>query len=123
MASLASLVQLDLPNELVAQEVHAFALSSPQIGVEAAAAQQLIVRATLDNAPMIHDQDLVRIDDGGKAMGDHQRGDAAGDGAGYSGSACSVPLSKADVASSRMRMRGRLRIARASGDPLFLAAG
>jgi hypothetical protein len=38
-------------------------LQFPHLGVEASGLQQLKVRAALDDAPGVHDQDLVRIHD------------------------------------------------------------
>jgi len=45
-----------------------------QVLVQATQRQQFVVRATFDNAAMIHHQHLVGMFDGGQAMGDHQRG-------------------------------------------------
>src|SRR6266516_174410 len=54
-------------------------LGAVQLGVEAAAGQQLVVAAALDHAAVVDHQDPVGLADGRQPVGDHQRG-AAGQG-------------------------------------------
>src|SRR5690606_23607252 len=49
-------------------------LNCPQVGVAAAAGQQSIVGALLDDGAVLQHDDSVRIDNGGQSMGDHQAG-------------------------------------------------
>src|SRR5690606_37693360 len=48
-----------------------------EAAVEPAVAQQLVVRAALDDAALVHDEDLVRALDGGEAVRDDEGGAAA----------------------------------------------
>jgi hypothetical protein len=54
-------------------------LQDPHLEVGAGALEQLAVRAALDDAAVVHDQDLVGVHDGGETVRDDQRGVAAGD--------------------------------------------
>src|SRR5882757_196137 len=54
-----------------------FLLAAPHIGIEAVARQKLAVPAAFGDTAAVEDDDLVGIDDGRQAMGDHYRGAAA----------------------------------------------
>src|SRR5690606_19614907 len=62
----------------VAQSVEArlVELEGGEAGVEAAAGNELVVRAVLHDPPLVEDQDTVRVADGGEAVGDDERGAA-----------------------------------------------
>ena len=49
-------------------------LQCPHARIAPACRKQCGVRAALDDAARVHDQNLVRIDHGGEAVRDHQRG-------------------------------------------------
>src|SRR5690625_3924622 len=61
-----------LQRRAVAAGVGALCLALPHRGVKAVFAQQLPVRAPLRNPAGVEYDDLVRIDDGGEPVGDHQ---------------------------------------------------
>src|SRR6266568_933612 len=44
-----------------------------ELAIEALARQQLLVRAALDQLPLVQDEDQVDVPDGRQAMGDHER--------------------------------------------------
>src|SRR6266478_5884764 len=54
-----------------------FLLAAPHIGIEAVLGEQFGMAATLGDAAAIEHHDLVGVDDGRKAMGDHHCGAAA----------------------------------------------
>src|SRR5438309_8240469 len=54
-------------------------LALPQLGVEAAFVEELIMGAALDDLPLVEHDDLVGFDDGRKPVGDHDRRPAFGD--------------------------------------------
>src|SRR4051812_6091106 len=54
-----------------------FLLAAPHVGVEAVLHQQLGVTAAFGDPAAIEHDDLVGVDDGGEAMGDHDGGAAA----------------------------------------------
>src|SRR4051794_21028617 len=54
-------------------------LAPPHVGIEAVAGHQLAVAAALGDAAAVEHDDLVGVDDGRQAMGDHHRGAAAAD--------------------------------------------
>src|SRR6266567_7090618 len=53
-------------------------LAVPEVGVDAAAVEQLLVRAALNHPAFVEHDDLVGIDDRRQAMRDHDRGAAFG---------------------------------------------
>src|SRR5437763_10507229 len=53
-------------------------LAVPEVGIEAARIEQLIVRSALNRATIVEDDDLVGVDDGRQAMSDHDRSPAFG---------------------------------------------
>src|SRR5437868_11422420 len=54
-------------------------LAVPQVGVKAAKVEQLVVSSAFDRSALVENHDLVGIDDGRKAVCDHDRGPALGD--------------------------------------------
>ena len=95
-------------------------LAVPQLGVEPAALEQLLVRAALGDPAVVEHDDLVGVDDGRQAVGDDDRGAAARRRASsVSWIACSVRLSSALVASSRIRIGGFLSRVRAIATRCF----
>ena len=62
------------PVILVRSKVHHLELKIVQPLVDAAVADQLLVRADLADVPLLEDDDLVGAADGGKAVGDHDHG-------------------------------------------------
>ena len=81
--------------------------------------QQFAVRAALDDAPLVHHQDLVGVHHGGQAVRDDQRGAALAMRSSSAWIAFSDFESSAEVASSKIRMRGFFRMARAIATRCF----
>ena len=90
-----------------------FALTVPHGGIDAAFLEQLVVAAALDDAPCLEHDDLVGIDHGRQAMGDDQSGAVARHLAERALDFLLGQLSSAEVASSRTRIGGPLRMVRA----------
>src|SRR5262249_32379148 len=63
--------------ELLFRFGRGFLLAAPHVGVEAIARQELAMAAAFDDAAAVENDDLVGVDDGRQAMGDHQGGAAA----------------------------------------------
>ena len=86
-----------------------------QRGVEPAARDQLVVRALLDDLPVLEHDDQVGAADRREAVGDDERG-APGEQQRRAPRSIrrSVPMSTDEVASSRIRMRGSASSARAN---------
>ena len=85
---------------------------------------QFVVRAAFDDAASIEDEDLVGVADRGDAVRDDDRGALAHHATqARRGSPPRCRCPPADSASSRIRMRGSMTIARASAGPLLLPAG
>ena len=47
-----------------------------EVVVDAAEGEQFVVAALFDDLTLVHDQNLVGVDDGGEAVGDNKRGAA-----------------------------------------------
>ena len=97
-------------------------LQNPHLGVSAGAREKLVMRATLDDAPMIEHQDLVGIHDRRKPVRDHERRVTTGD---------AIELGLDGALRFRVEGRGRfvenenariLQDRARDCDPLFLAA-
>jgi hypothetical protein len=71
------------------------------------------VRAAFDDAAAVHHDDLVGVDDGRQAVRDDESGSIARQTVEFLLMACSESESSADVASSKIRIGGFLRMARA----------
>jgi hypothetical protein len=71
------------------------------------------VRALLDDAAVLEHDDQVGVADRREPVRDHERGPAGEQAAGAPLDLRSVPMSTDEVASSRIRMRGSARRARA----------
>ena len=81
-------------------------LDLPHFRIAAAGAHQFGMGATLDDAAMVHDRDLVRMHHGGEAVRDQQRGAVLRQAHQLGPIACSVRESSAEVASSKTGMGG-----------------
>ena len=97
-----------------------FELLVVQPGVEAAARDELAVRAALDDPAALEDEDPVGAQDRRQAVGDRDRRPALGErGRAPPGSAARDTVSSDDVASSRIRIRGSLSRTRAIATRCF----
>ena len=54
-------------------------LLQPELAIGEAAIDQLLMRPDIDDLALLHDQDLIAIDQGGEAVGDDDHGPPAGD--------------------------------------------
>ena len=76
--------------------------------------------AALGDAAVLEHDDLVGVDDGRQAVGDDERGAVrARPASSAAWISCSVRLSSAEVASSRIRIGGALRMVRAIATRCF----
>ncbi len=77
------------------------------------------MRAALDDAPVVHHQDLVGVHHRRQAVRDHQRRVAMRDAVKFGLDRFLRPESSAEVASSKIMILGFLRIARAIATRCF----
>jgi hypothetical protein len=93
--------------------VHFPGLDAPEGGVQAAAGDELVVAAGLDDPPLLEHVDAVGVAHGREAVGDDDDGPVPPTSSRERWIAASVSLSTAEVASSSTSTGGSLRIARA----------
>ena len=84
-----------------------------EVGIGAVLRQQFIVRADFEDLAVVENDDARGVADGGEAVGDDKRGAVLRSRLRARWMTTSVWVSTYAVASSRMRMRGAARMARA----------
>ena len=90
-----------------------------EVGVEAVGGEEVVVAALLDDAAVVEHEDPVGADDGGQAVGDHERGAARERVASASCTRASFSESRWLVASSRITIAGSLSSMRAMARRCF----